>query len=47
LQATTVFAAAIMTGAKEVEAGKALVNFLRTPDAAATIKSKGMEPVTR
>lgn len=47
LQATTVFAAAIMTGAKEVEAGKALVNFLLTPDAAATIKSKGMEPVSR
>ena len=46
LQATTVFSAAIMTGAKEVEAAKALINFLRTPEAVALIKAKGMEPAT-
>ena len=35
-----------MTGAKEAELGKALINFLHTPDAAAAIKAKGMEPAT-
>ena len=44
LQATTVFAAAIMAGAKDAAAAKALVDFLRTPDAAKVIKVKGMEP---
>jgi len=44
LQATTVFAAAIMTGAKSAAASKALVSFLRTPEAAKVIKAKGMEP---
>jgi molybdate transport system substrate-binding protein len=46
LQNTIVFSGAIMTGAKEVELGKALINFLRTPDATAAIKAKGMQPVT-
>jgi molybdate transport system substrate-binding protein len=46
LQDTTVFSAAIMTGAKEVEAAKALLNFLRTPEAVVLIKAKGMEPAT-
>lgn len=46
LQDTIVFAAAIMASAKDAEASKALVNFLRTPTAAAVIKAKGMEPVT-
>ena len=46
LQATTVFAAAIMAGAKDAEASKALVNFLRTPEAATVIKATGMEPGT-
>lgn len=45
LQNTIVFAAAVMTGAKDPEAVKALVTFLRTPEAAAVIKAKGMEPV--
>lgn len=45
LQATTVFASAIMSGAKEAAASKALVDFLRTPAAVAVIKAKGMEPV--
>jgi molybdate transport system substrate-binding protein len=44
LQATTVFAAAIMSGAKDAAASKALVNFLRTPEATKVIKAKGMEP---
>jgi ABC-type molybdate transport system substrate-binding protein len=35
-----------MASAKDTEASKALVNFLRTPEAAAVIKAKGMEPTT-
>ena len=46
LQDTTVFSAAIMTGAKDADAAKALVDFLRTPEAAKVIKAKGMEPAT-
>ncbi|MBI4207661.1 MAG: substrate-binding domain-containing protein [Betaproteobacteria bacterium] len=44
LQETIVLSAAIMTGAKDAGASKALVNFLRTPEAATVIKAKGMEP---
>ena len=44
LQGTIVFAAAIMGGTKSAEASKALVDFLRTPEAAAVIKAMGMEP---
>lgn len=44
LQDATVFAAAIMDDAKEAEAAKALIHFLRSPEAAAVIKAKGMEP---
>ena len=44
LQDTLVFAAAIMGGTKSAEASKALVDFLRTPEAAAVIKAKGLEP---
>jgi molybdate transport system substrate-binding protein len=44
LQDTMVFAAAIMGGTESAEAAKALVDFLRTPEAAAVIKAKGMEP---
>jgi molybdate transport system substrate-binding protein len=43
LQDTTVFAAAVMDSAKNVDVAKALVNFLHTPEAAAVIKAKGME----
>ena len=46
LQSFDVFAAAIMTGARDAAASKALVNFLRTPEAAAVIKAKGLEPAT-
>jgi molybdate transport system substrate-binding protein len=44
LQETNVLSAAIMAGTKDAAAAKALVNFLRTPEAAAVIKAKGMEP---
>jgi molybdate transport system substrate-binding protein len=46
LQNTIVFSGGIMTGAKEAELGKTLLNFLRTPDASAAIKAKGMDPAT-
>ena len=46
LQDNIVFSAAIMTGTDNAEASKALVAFLRTPEAAAVMKSKGMEPAT-
>jgi molybdate transport system substrate-binding protein len=44
LQDTTVFSGAIMGGARDGEASRALINFLRSPEAAAVIKAKGMEP---
>src|SRR6266508_6159855 len=46
LQNNLVFVATVMAGAKDVEASKALVNFLRTPEAAVVIMAKGMEPAT-
>jgi molybdate transport system substrate-binding protein len=46
LQEPIVFSAAIMGSGKDTEASKALVNFLRTPEAAVVIKAKGMEPAT-
>ena len=46
LQNTIVFSAAIITGAKDPAAAKALVDFLRTPDSAKIIKAKGIDPAT-
>ena len=46
LQETLVFSAAIMADTKNAEAAKALVNFLRTPEAAAVIKANGLAPGT-
>jgi len=46
LQNIIVFAATVMASAKDAEAAKALVTFLRTPEAVAVIKAKGMEPAT-
>jgi len=43
IQAITVFSAGLSTGAKEEQAGTALINFLTTPNAKAVLKSKGME----
>jgi molybdate transport system substrate-binding protein len=47
LQDTLVFVAAIMASARQTEAGKALINFLRAPEAATVFKAKGMEPATQ
>ena len=47
LQETSIFAAAVMVGNRDAAAAKALIDFLRTPEAAKTIKAKGMEPVVR
>ncbi len=46
LQRSDPTSAAIMAGARDIAAAKALVEFLRTPAAAAVIKAKGMEPAT-
>ena len=44
IQHTTVFAAGIATAARSAEAGRSLVAFLRSPDAAPIIRKSGMEP---
>ena len=44
LALTTPFSAVVMGGTKETEAARALINFMRTPEAAAVIRAKGMEP---
>jgi len=44
LQSSTVFAAAILSGLKDEAGPRALTTYLRTPEAAAVIKAKGMEP---
>lgn len=45
LQERFVFSAVVTTGARQPEAAKALVEFLRTPHAKRVMKAKGMEPV--
>ena len=47
LQGAFIFSAGVAMDAKEADASKMLINFLRTPDAAAVIKAKGMAPATR
>ena len=44
LQETFVFSTAIMTDATDAKAARALIEYLRTPEARAVIKAKGMEP---
>jgi molybdate transport system substrate-binding protein len=44
LALTTLFSAVVMAGTKNVEAAKALVDFLRSPEAAVVIRAQGMEP---
>ena len=44
LQRYSVFTAGIATDAKQPEAARALIKFLRSPAAVAVIKAKGMEP---
>ena len=44
IQQYTVFPAAIGAAATQAEAGKALLKFLTSPDAAKVLKAKGLEP---
>jgi molybdate transport system substrate-binding protein len=44
LQQELVFTAAVATDSKEADAAQALIRFLTTPAAAATIKAGGMNP---
>ena len=44
LQAVTVFAAGVAAASKEREAAKAFVVYLRSPEAAAILKQRGLEP---
>src|SRR3954452_1395008 len=44
LQQDVVFTAALGADTKEAAAGKALIDYLKTPDAISVIKSKGMTP---
>jgi molybdate transport system substrate-binding protein len=46
LQDPVVFAAAILAGARDIKASKELVNFLRTPEAAAAMRAQRMDPVS-
>jgi molybdate transport system substrate-binding protein len=46
LQGTFLFSAAVMVGARDMKAAKALVEFLRTSEAKAVIKAKGMDPAS-
>jgi len=45
LQKVTVFSAGVVVGAKEPEAGRALIRFLASPTAAPVIAKSGLEPV--
>ena len=44
LQKDLVFSAAVAADSKAADAAKALIDFLRTPAAAAAIKAAGMTP---
>ena len=44
LNLVTEFAAAIMAGSENAQAGKALIDSLRSAEAAAVFRSKGLEP---
>jgi molybdate transport system substrate-binding protein len=44
LQIITVLSAGVLNGARQPEAAKALIDFLKTPAAAQVFKAKGMEP---
>ena len=47
LQDTTVFSGAILSATNDLAAAQARISFLRTPEAVAAIKAKGMEPGAR
>ena len=40
----TVFSAGVLTGTRQAEAAKALLDFLTTPAAARVFKAKGLKP---
>ena len=44
LNLVTEFAAGVMTGSKNADAAKALIAALRTPDAKAIFRAKGLDP---
>jgi molybdate transport system substrate-binding protein len=44
LQKKLVFTAAVLSGAQDLASAKALIAFLRTPDAAAIIAARGLDP---
>ena len=44
LQVITVLSAGVLTGSRQPEAAKALIDFLKTPAAARVFKAKGMDP---
>jgi len=44
LQNFTVFTAGVLSGARQAEAAKALIDFLTTPAAVGVFRAKGMEP---
>lgn len=46
VQFPIVFSAGISSNAKQAEGARALIEFLRTPEAAAAIEAKGMEPAS-
>jgi molybdate transport system substrate-binding protein len=46
IQNTTTYAAGLSTSVKDKDAAKELIDYLSGPDAAAVLKSKGMEPAT-
>jgi molybdate transport system substrate-binding protein len=47
LQQHVVYMAAVAADSKEAAVGKAFIDYLKTPEAAAIIRAKGMEPATR
>ena len=44
IQLSSVYSAAVGTGAKEVDAAKAFIKFLTAPTAIPVLKAKGLEP---
>jgi molybdate transport system substrate-binding protein len=44
IQQYTIFPAAVGTAAAQAEAGRALLKFLKSPEAATVLKAKGLEP---
>jgi molybdate transport system substrate-binding protein len=45
LQTRIGFTAALGSSAKEAPAGRALIRFLAAPEAAATLRAKGVDPI--